>query len=262
VVEGGTLSFAIRRHSSPPKPLGDIARHKGPVASFTCCGRCDSPVEGNWLGRSQALLFSAPLVAVSETLSSDVRCRQSRERPPSLVTLGVKAAMDSTYANIAQGHHEVASLFVLLFGGSAIFGLILGLLTSGATGCGFRRKIRQLTDRVDAVANKEQAQSLIGGLKALDRRLGRQASALLNVILLLCTFIVVSIQLLDYENLAITYFQQSIAICRPYIEEVDETRLGSRFAQGRSREDYMAVISELRTVATRNRLRLLDFEPW
>jgi hypothetical protein len=63
-------------------------------------------------------------------------------------------------------------------------------------------------------------------------------------------------------NHAYAFFVQSMAICRPYMDEKQAQTLGSRFAGIRGRSDYVNVINDLRKIAASNRQRLPDFKPW
>jgi hypothetical protein len=63
-------------------------------------------------------------------------------------------------------------------------------------------------------------------------------------------------------NDAYSYFAQSMAICRPYLDAHETLVLESRFASIRSRDDYIAVTEELRRVAASTNQRLPEFKPW
>jgi len=67
---------------------------------------------------------------------------------------------------------------------------------------------------------------------------------------------------MNYENTAITHFEQSIAIVAPYVETDEEKLFLSRFAQIRNKDDYVEIIRDLEQVAEKNNLTFPDFSVW
>jgi hypothetical protein len=59
-----------------------------------------------------------------------------------------------------------------------------------------------------------------------------------------------------------TYYRQSLTICRPYMSEQQALMYESRFAALRSRDQYLAIVNDLKRVADSNDLRLPDYHPW
>ena len=68
--------------------------------------------------------------------------------------------------------------------------------------------------------------------------------------------------MLQQANDAFTFFSQSIAICRPYVEERKLQMFLSRFAAVRSKADYLSIIAELKRIAAANRHTLPAYDPW
>ncbi len=53
-----------------------------------------------------------------------------------------------------------------------------------------------------------------------------------------------------------------MAICRPYIDDQQARMLESRLASIHGRADYLAIISDLKGVATSNKRQLPAYDPW
>jgi hypothetical protein len=95
----------------------------------------------------------------------------------------------------------------------------------------------------------------------------QDAAAWVSGLLALLFFLLSGAYLVDYlkanaASEACTFFTQSIAICKPYIDDHESKVLESRFASIRGRADYMSVMDELRQIAASKSLQLPDFNPW
>jgi hypothetical protein len=159
-----------------------------------------------------------------------------------LVTLGLASAKNNVYQEAAKGYHELPVLF--------LFSLISASLAFGPAGV---------------------ATGMYVGGKLAPRILGKEPApvrgrviliALLLVLTLLGSVVFVQFLMVNYENLAITHFQQCLAICAPYLTLQEQRDLASKFAQIQTKEDYVAVISRLKSLGAKNSLQTPEFEPW
>lgn len=90
----------------------------------------------------------------------------------------------------------------------------------------------------------------------LIRRLIISSVFILIVLTLTCLF---KLYAIAYTNFAITNFQQSFLICKPYIENNKEEIILSQYSQIKSRDDYLKIMSELKHIADSNNIKLPDF---
>lgn len=68
--------------------------------------------------------------------------------------------------------------------------------------------------------------------------------------------------MLNYVNLAITHFEQSLNIVRPYISNEREKMIVSKYSQIDEREDYVLVMKNIEEIAKQNGVQLPDFSIW
>jgi len=161
-----------------------------------------------------------------------------------LVTLGLSSVKDSMYQDIAKGHHEVAGLNILVFATAVFVFLPMGFVT------GVWTARRRLSD-----PNTMTAEANIKYRK-------RMSLAIVPVYALWGSIFFVRFLMINYTNLAVTYFQQSLAICKPYIDSKEQDQILSRFARTRTKRDYESVVASLHLVAKSNHLELPEFDPW
>jgi hypothetical protein len=163
-----------------------------------------------------------------------------------VATLGLESARDSIYADVAMGHHELPSLYLLLAAFTAfmsIFGFISGQWY-------FKRQ----RGRVAALSEE--------GRERRRNRLNRALSWLLGVFAVFSVILLVRFVMINYTNIAITYFEQSLAICGPYLTDQEAKEIRSGFARIKKREDYVKIMQLLEGVAEPHGLKLPQFTIW
>jgi hypothetical protein len=67
---------------------------------------------------------------------------------------------------------------------------------------------------------------------------------------------------INYEIRAVTHFEHSMAICRPYLETGEEAKILSEFAQIKTRDDYVRLLQRLDGIAHRHGVALRAFSAW
>jgi hypothetical protein len=67
---------------------------------------------------------------------------------------------------------------------------------------------------------------------------------------------------LTYVNGALAHYHQSLKIAAPYVDSQQRLLIESRFAQIRSREDYVNVVGNLETIARDHGQYVPEFSPW
>lgn len=156
-----------------------------------------------------------------------------------VATLGVQSFKDNVYGEIAQGHHEAASLSHFLF----ILGLFPGMLTGALLG------IRSI-----------KFKSLEGPMTVDGSKKLFWIMALVTIFI--TTFAFVYASRVGYINRAITHFNQLLAIASPYLSPEDRIKAASQFAQIKKRDDYVAITADLTKKCTDNKVTPPSFSLW
>lgn len=165
----------------------------------------------------------------------------------SLVTLGLESARDSIYESVAEGHHEVPSLFVYAF-----LAALMAVFPLGLTGPVLIR------DRLRQNLKEKTADELA----ILSRRLRRWLAILTAISVLLGSAFLGRFVMHSYVNKAVTHFEQSMRIVAPHIDISEERLLRSEFASIKSKTDFTAVMEKVRTIAQNHKKPLPDFTAW
>jgi hypothetical protein len=179
-----------------------------------------------------------------------------------VVTLGSSALKDGIYREAAKGVHEAGGLQVLFLMTLLLIGLYSLPPAYVAVIRSTDKRIEKFRKSIQALGTEER----ITSLRKRDADLNRKLSILqiigFGVVLLFATNTLINFLELDQANGAYTFFAQSMAICRPYLDDQQARLLESRFAGINSREDYVGVINDLRHIAASNQRKLPDFNPW
>jgi disulfide bond formation protein DsbB len=166
-----------------------------------------------------------------------------------LVTLGLDSARNSIYAKVAQGHHELPSLYGFQFVVTiTLMGPILMAPIWLMGNAWIKTRILPET--------------------SIEKR-DRQISRLSRVIYIISAFaffiaVVLFAQLvtMGYTNAAITHFDHSLAICAPALTSEEERSIRSQFALLKTSADYEAVIRRLQDIAAQHEMTLRQFTVW
>lgn len=147
-----------------------------------------------------------------------------------VVTLGLESLRNDMYADVARGFHEAPSL------------MLLGITITGSVGF--------------------LAGYLFGGWY-FPKTKGGNGSGLLFSLKLIILFGVILIFFIlfrsTYINRAITHYEQMTAIVAPYITEHEKIDIKSKFAQIKTKDDYVRIINRLTQVAQENKLYVPTF---
>jgi hypothetical protein len=154
-----------------------------------------------------------------------------------LITLGLSSVRDNFYVEIAKGRTDRVGLYLMSF----TF-LFLGFLAGG-----LRRPIS-----VGEAAGSDMS-------VAQDRFFRRLALLLLLLLTSIFGFRSLSI---TYTTGAIDHFEQSFAICLPFMSPQKRDDIRSRFARIRTKGDYVAVLSTLEQRAMQNNVKIPKFSVW
>jgi hypothetical protein len=162
-----------------------------------------------------------------------------------LFTLGLDSMRNSIYADVARGHHEVPSLYLLMFFVVSVLAIPISIIVN----------LTLMSHIWPANLAREERQRLRPRLRRLIYKL-TTFCFFVGVILLgrLIT--------LNYTNLAITHFEHSLAICAPYLTGEEERAIRSQFALIKTSMDYEAVIRRLQAVAAQHEITLNEFTTW
>lgn len=154
-----------------------------------------------------------------------------------VVTLGLESLRNGLYEEAARGQYERVGITIL----SATAGFLTGITAVVLLLPILRRKARR--DREGGPEAGMNAKRFRGAL----------------VLVFTTTMAVLLFQRTAYINRAANYFEQLTAITAPYLTESERLQFRSRFAQVATREQYLALVSELRSVAKSNRANVPDF---
>ncbi len=196
-----------------------------------------------------------------------------------IASWGIGSYRNDIYAQIAQGFHEGDSKVIaqFLFGGMSI----VVVLTSLQAILEYR-DMKYKTDFEDKFESSEQKINLLSNedkklyLKRLESKVSQNKEKLLQhkknlkrhliVLVVTASFCLtintISIYKVGYINSAITHYHQVFTICRPFLDQQQEEQIASKFAQVRSREDYQAVVNQLKIIGENNKQILPKFTPW
>jgi hypothetical protein len=160
-------------------------------------------------------------------------------------TFGSKFLKDQVYLEAAKGNHEAIanhSLMIVSWICAAVFGSYFGFAMN------WLRKLRSTEKTPWLLRNPRFIRPFL-------------QSTIVFFLFLACMHFVQDLKVKTANELY-TYFQQSLDICRPYINEHQEQILKSRFAALRTRDEYITIANELQQVADANHVMLPDFKPW
>lgn len=163
------------------------------------------------------------------------------------VTLGLSSVKNSIYQDIAKGLHEIPSLRIFLY----LIVVIFTLCSTPVVLFFLRSFALKLRDKLDTMDNEN-----------LTKKLSIFVYILFIVQMFCISILLVRFLMLSYTNSAITHFQQSYSICRPYLGENEDKMIASRFSQIKNKDDYISVISKLELIAKKNNITLPTFYPW
>jgi hypothetical protein len=164
----------------------------------------------------------------------------------SICTFGLHALRDSTYREIALGFHEESSLIVYLVSQIALLVLIV---ERTSTTVRFARQARSLQQRLEVLEQRikrgeppeTDTEHPLKGKPFKGRWLVLFAVTNAAVVGWSCVVLLSSI----YTNMAISRYEQRLAIASPFLNSQDEKTIRARFASIEGRSDYVAIINTL-----------------
>ena len=158
-----------------------------------------------------------------------------------IITLGIKKFKNEIYVEISKGLHEGPSVFLLVMFIMCLLGFIgytIGYFT--------------------AYYSAPKAKPRKNVLSSAKIRL-----SLLVYILIGALYLILSQMRIIYINDAVTHFNQLYAIAAPYVEDNGEKEVYiSKFAQIQNKEDYSNLLSDLKSIASKNNQVIPKFDIW
>jgi hypothetical protein len=154
-----------------------------------------------------------------------------------VITLGISSVRDSFYVEVAKGRTDRVGIYLM----SLVF-LFVGVLAG--------RLARPIK---------------VGGAPGSDMTAGQhqflRRYTLILVLLLSSTFLFRSVSI-TYTTGAIDHFEQSFAICLPFMSAQERDDVRSRFARIRTKNDYVSVLSILEQKARDHNIEIPKFSVW
>jgi hypothetical protein len=183
-----------------------------------------------------------------------------------VVTLGSHRLTDAIYREAARGHHEQASLdvLVILFAGIASLAFYISTNILSDLSVSDRsdeiRKAYHDTTLADFEEHTKQLKAQTALLRAEIRLIKRRS---LRYVLGTCVMVMLMLVMLSFSCLRLQLastlnqgFEQSMVFCQPYIDEHSALLLRSRYAGIQTKADYERIMQDLNRIAVANRLIL------
>lgn len=166
-----------------------------------------------------------------------------------LTSFGIESARNSAYVEAARGFHEhAANAWLNMFSGLEMGAAIITLFVAFAP-------LDMLRKRILGAENGDD----------LDARVHRtrRVIQILAVILLVLFGWLTGEQLRNsYAITAAGHFEQLDAVIAPFSSTQQRAIWRSEFAQVTTRDDYVAITTQMEVVARQHSLRVPEFEPW
>jgi hypothetical protein len=187
-----------------------------------------------------------------------------------LSSLGIESIRTGIYERIATGSTALASLqsmaLLTIFGASFLMAAFVAsfLLLRWA------RRDLELSERriemrnagVEIQRRRETAMEDLEEGRREIRNSRRQLYVMGFLIFLLIGMFLVDLSRISYETSAVQHFQQTLKIASPYLSDAERRDVESRFAQIRSRTDYIAIVDGLSDTAKAHGQRIPKFKVW
>lgn len=170
-----------------------------------------------------------------------------------LLTFGAKRASDRIYKEAARGHHELPSLYVLLFIIAGTTGLLVAVETQAYL----------VLEARDETAIPEECKKIEGSAEkraCIRAYYAKRYSTVLPYLMLVSIFISVILLYrfiaINRANLIITYFNQCRAIAARYMSHEELLELDHDYALMENKEAYTALIERLNQITTKHDIKL------
>lgn len=177
-----------------------------------------------------------------------------------------KSLKDSLYLSIAKGYKEEPSLYsisLLLVFFWAILGGFIGKISKSQSFIykNINGELAEITKQFNDIEHQVSLDNpkileLRKRLSLIENKLRRMGKIFVFIFLLLISFLSAQYFILSYKNNAITNYNQSLTIIRPYITIDECNLLDSRFAQIKNEYDYYRILDHIALIAKKNNLIL------
>lgn len=173
-----------------------------------------------------------------------------------VASLGIERFRDDIYMQVARGFNESSALsnyLLLILFTLMAYGFVTGYFV-GFFGLWSRRQ--EPAERPEA--SVDAAREFLRRL----RRFRTLGFVLVAVIVFSVVTLLSSYARIAYINSAVSHYQQVLRVVSPYLQDTERELLESRFAQIRSKEDYVAIVERLEKTAENHGQFVPKFEPW
>ena len=173
-----------------------------------------------------------------------------------LVSFGSEAMKDVVYREAAKGTSDVPIILAIM-----LLMIMVGVRFVAGYFESFREARRILLEKDRSELSEEQILQMKARLALLKRRLRwtlRSGTIMGYLIVAALGLNVIILLRASESSSARTFFEMSMSVCRPYIDEHQSLLIRSRFAQVKTRAEYVAIIADLRTIAKSSGQHLLN----
>lgn len=191
------------------------------------------------------LLFKPGITVVGRTLLA-------------IATFGSETIRDLAYASAALDPTPLPALSVFLIASwfplfSASF--LIGNMAGGRSG---DKSVQDARDTASGDNDK-----LISLLESKLDKLKRRRNWFVGIsLLIVCLFSLTAGAVLSQSVAIWRVFHANVAICSPYISELEEKQFKARFASMVNRQEYLAISNDLNEIAKRNSIKLQQAQLW
>ncbi len=186
-----------------------------------------------------------------------------------IITFGTKRASNQIYKEAARGHHEVASLNVLLFVIVFAIGFLIIIHTTvyftvSAIDTKDNTVVNKCLDKETSIlindCKQKELKKLISKLEKKQNQLRSEFFTSWPYIILISIFASVMLlyrfSLLNLSNLTITYFKHCVKVCAPFISNKERLIFEQKFALVKDKASFEVLSEELKVIAKENNIDL------
>jgi hypothetical protein len=177
-----------------------------------------------------------------------------------IITLGIKSAQNRIFTQIAKHSQHKPNLF-LLYVLAFAFTVIIGYNFSAYTHSAEKKVQSEICSIIkESAAAKETPEQLTHRLDQF-RKKAKEKYHLFLIIFASSASVFIIYLLIKYSIIysAISFFDQCIAICGPYLKNDEEKQLLSDFALITSSEDFYRILNRLSSIAHENNKTIPPF---
>lgn len=180
----------------------------------------------------------------------------------SLSSLGIESVRTGIYEQIATGSTSRAGVETMTLITTFALGLSVYIFSDIFLKYMDFRKHQKRPDGGVGSEHRKSPEELDQHSRKLFKTLRRLVYCLGCLILLGSGILFVDLSRVSYEYTAVVHFQQALKIASPYLSDTDRNMVESKFAQIRSKPEYVAIVDDLEKTAKEHGQQVPPFKAW